>query len=111
MKMDVTAYLLELIKKEYKSVRQFSIAIGVPYSTIKSGLSNGIGGMAVDTIIKMCNALNIKVDELMSIQDKPAPQNAQEKELLEIYQKAKESDKAEVKTLLKIVDKLLGIDK
>jgi len=108
--MNSTEFVTSLIKQKYKSIRQFSIETGIPYTTIKSGLLKGIGGMAVDTIIKMCDALDIKVDDLMKTQEDPSPQNPEEKELLEIYQKAKQSDRADVKALLRAVDRLLKID-
>lgn len=58
--------LLELIKKQYKSVRQFAVAVGIPYSTIDSGLKRGVRGMSVDIVIKMCKALGITVEDLLS---------------------------------------------
>jgi DNA-binding Xre family transcriptional regulator len=68
--MNSSEYMNALIKKQYKSIRQFALAINVPYSTIKSGLNAGIGGMAVDTVIKMCNALNIRVEDLKEFNNK-----------------------------------------
>lgn len=62
--MDSTNYVRDLILEKYKSIRQFALAIHVPYSTIKSGLNAGIGGMAVETVIKMCNALDLRVEDL-----------------------------------------------
>lgn len=62
--MDSTEFLLKLIREQYKSIRQFAMAIGVPYSTVKSGINKGVGGMAVETVIKMCRALGIKVENL-----------------------------------------------
>ena len=49
------------IKRQYKSVRQFAAAIDIPQSTIISGLRKGIGGMAFDTVLKMCSALGVKL--------------------------------------------------
>ena len=49
------------IKRQYKSVRQFSAAIDVPQSTIISALRKGIGGMSFDTVVKICSALGIKL--------------------------------------------------
>lgn len=64
---DVTQHVLDLISKKYGSIRQFAMAIRVPYSTIKSGLKAGIEGMAVETVIKMCDGLDISVDDLKHI--------------------------------------------
>ena len=63
--MNTTEVILKLIKEKYKSVRQFSIAADIPYSTIKSGLKAGIGGMAVETVIKMCDVLDIKMESMV----------------------------------------------
>ena len=49
------------IKRQYKSVRQFAAALDIPQSTIISALRKGIGGTAFDTVVKMCEALGIKL--------------------------------------------------
>ena len=59
----LTQLITQEIKKQYKSVRAFSLAIGVPQTTVVSSLKNGIGGTGFDTVLKMCNALNIKVKD------------------------------------------------
>ena len=58
---ELTTTVKNEIKRKYKSVRQFSAATNIPQSTIISGLRKGIGGMAFDTVIKMCSALGIKL--------------------------------------------------
>lgn len=58
---ELTMTIKNEIKRKYKSVRQFAAAIDVPQSTIISGLRKGIGGMAFDTVVKMCSALGIKL--------------------------------------------------
>ena len=58
---ELTMTVKNEIKRQYKSVRQFSAAINIPQSTIISGLRKGIGGMAFDTVVKMCSALGIKL--------------------------------------------------
>ena len=58
---ELTMTVKSEIKRKYKSVRQFAAAIDVPQSTIISGLRKGIGGMAFDTVVKMCTALGIKL--------------------------------------------------
>ena len=49
------------IKRQYKSVRQFASVIDVPQSTIISAVRKGVSGTAFETVIKMCNALDIKL--------------------------------------------------
>lgn len=47
--------LKSAILSQYKSIRKFSEAVDIPNSTIVSALDNGIGGMAVDKVIKICD--------------------------------------------------------
>lgn len=48
------------IARQYKSVRQFAFAAGIPLSTINSALHNGIGGSSFDTVVEICRVLGIK---------------------------------------------------
>lgn len=52
------------ILDEYQSIRQFSIAANIPYSTIMTILSRGIGGASFDVVLNICKALNIDPAEL-----------------------------------------------
>ncbi len=56
----ITKLIKSEIKKQYKSVLQFSEKSGIPYSTLSNALSKGIGGTSYDTVIRICNLLNIK---------------------------------------------------
>ena len=56
----ITQLIRSEIKKQYKSVRKFSEKSGIPYSTISNALSKGIGGTSYETVIKICNILNLK---------------------------------------------------
>ncbi|MBR5279676.1 MAG: helix-turn-helix transcriptional regulator [Clostridia bacterium] len=59
--MDTITQLIKAeIKKQYKSVRQFSEKSGIPYSTLSNALSKGIGGTSYETVVKICNLLNLK---------------------------------------------------
>ncbi len=57
---NLTELIISEIKKQYKSVRQFSIRIGVPQTTVVSALKKGVNGTAYETVLKMCQALDIK---------------------------------------------------
>ena len=57
---NITQIIKTEIKKQYKSVRQFSEKSGIPYSTLSNALSKGIGGTSYETVIKICNLLNLK---------------------------------------------------
>lgn len=51
----------EILKSEilsqYKSVRQFSTKMNIPYSTLVTALDRGIEGMAYETVIRICSEL------------------------------------------------------
>ena len=53
----------QLLKKEiltqYKSVRQFSLDMKIPYSTLVTALDRGIEGMAYGTVIAICDKLDL----------------------------------------------------
>ena len=62
--MDIlTMAIKNEIKAQYRSVRKFSIAVGIPQSTIVSALHNGIGGTSYDTVLKICRKLSINLYE------------------------------------------------
>ena len=54
----------DLILKRYHSIREFSIATDIPYTTLDSILKRGIGNSSVTNVIKICKALGISVDAL-----------------------------------------------
>ena len=58
---DLCEKIKEEIKKQYKSVRQFSIVSGIPQTTVVSAIKNGIAGTAYETVLKMCNLLHIEL--------------------------------------------------
>jgi hypothetical protein len=55
----ITETVQAQIEEKYKSVRQFAIEAGIPYTTLKSALKHGIEGMAVETFIDICDRLDI----------------------------------------------------
>ena len=78
--MTVEEKLKEYILDRYDSLRQFTLAIDMSYSTFDSILKRGIGNSSVTNIIKICTELNISVDgladgEIVSFNDyvKPEP--------------------------------------
>ncbi len=58
---NLTAIISREIKRQYKSVRRFAISLGIPQTTVASTLKNGISGTAYSTVVKMCEALDIKL--------------------------------------------------
>ncbi|MEE1031187.1 MAG: helix-turn-helix transcriptional regulator [Ruminococcus sp.] len=52
------------ILDHYTSLRQFAVHNGIPYSTLMTLLTNGIGGASFDTIMQICKALHIDPYEI-----------------------------------------------
>lgn len=48
-----------LILDRYPSLRQFALAANIPYSTLLTLLSRGVGGASFDVIIQICNQLGL----------------------------------------------------
>lgn len=63
--------LKELILKRYHSIREFTIAIDIPYTTLDSIFRRGIGNSSVVNVIKICKALGISADALADGEIKP----------------------------------------
>jgi hypothetical protein len=57
---ELTLLIKKEIKRQDRSVRQFSMAIGIPQSTIVTALQKGIGGTSFSTIMTICKVLGIK---------------------------------------------------
>ncbi len=51
--------LRNLILDRYTSLRRFAIESDIPYSTLMTLLSRGIGGASFDVVIKICKKLKI----------------------------------------------------
>lgn len=48
-----------LILQRYPSLRQFAMEAGIPYSTLLTLLSRGIGGASFDVVVQICKRLNL----------------------------------------------------
>lgn len=62
--MTIEEKLKALILRRYHSIREFTIDIGIPYTTMMSIFERGIGNSSISNIIKICKALQISVDAL-----------------------------------------------
>lgn len=58
--------LRNYILSKYRSLREFSQKIDMPYSTINTIMKRGIDNSSVNNIIKICQALNISTDDLVN---------------------------------------------
>lgn len=97
-------YIKDLIKEKGYSVKSFAEHIGIPYSTLRSILSSGVGGASVDNAIRICQGLGITVDTLNKCETNPSvfSLSEKEKELISAYRSQPSIQIA--------VDRLLGIE-
>lgn len=68
--------LKDLILKRYHSIREFTLAIDMPYTTMDTILKRGIDNSNVSNVIKICKALGISADaladgEIVPIKNRP----------------------------------------
>ena len=91
--MTIEEKLKDLILNRYKSVLEFSNTADIPYTTVKSILSRGVGNASVNNVIKICKTLNISVDALADgkIQEKYYIDDKKSVELDDIVNRAKSS--------------------
>lgn len=62
--MTIEQKLKDLILSRYHSIREFTITIDIPYTTMDSIFRRGIGNSSVTNVIKICKALRISADAL-----------------------------------------------
>lgn len=58
--------LKEYILSKYRSIREFTIDTGMPYSTLDTILKRGIRNASIDNILKICQTLGISTDALVN---------------------------------------------
>ncbi|MBQ8159161.1 MAG: hypothetical protein IJ083_00295 [Clostridia bacterium] len=56
----ITQIIKDEILKQYGSLKRFSVASKIPYSTLSAALAKGIGGTAYGTVTKILGMLNIR---------------------------------------------------
>ena len=64
--MKIEDRIKQIILNKYRSIRAFTIAIGMPYSTFDSILQRGIENASITNIIRICKELDLDVDALAS---------------------------------------------
>ncbi len=103
----------EILKKEilrqYRSVRQFALEMGIPYSTLVTALERGIEGMAYGTVIKMCDKLGLNPVDFSSL-ERDASLGAQllENRVMQYYVKLNQTGRDKV---LELMDDFVQIEK
>lgn len=96
--MNKSEKLRHIILTKYSSIREFSKIVEIPSTTLTSALDKGIGGMAVDRIIKICSVLNIDIKTFEPLTDDTYQTNHLSKEettLLDNYNKLNDLGKKE----------------
>ncbi len=56
----ITELIKTEIKKQYGTLKKFSVVSEIPYSTLTNALTKGVGGTSYNTVIKICKLLNIR---------------------------------------------------
>ena len=51
--------LRNAILDRFASLRQFAVAANIPYSTLMTILTRGVGGASFDAVIAICKALDL----------------------------------------------------
>lgn len=104
--MKIEEKLEKFILTKYKSIMQFAKEINIPYTTVKGMFTRGIWGASVQNVTKICEVLEIEVDELIqgNIVEKSKSYNLSihEQKLITAYRKQPSMQDA--------VDRLLGIE-
>lgn len=88
--------LKDLILKRYHSVREFTIAHDIPYSTIHSIFRRGIDNSSVSNVIKICRALDISADaladgEISPVKDRTSAPTNDKIEITDILEDTKDA--------------------
>lgn len=81
--MDKAEVLKELIKKNYKSVKEFALDCNLPYTTVYTILQNGVSKANVNNVITICKKLNISVEQLYDMAKTKRNENNSPKKILE----------------------------
>ena len=103
----------EILKKEilgqYRSVRQFALEMGIPYSTLVTALERGIEGMAYGTVIKMCDKLSLNPVDFSSLErDTSLGAQLLENRVMQYYVKLNQVGRDKI---LELMDDFVQIDK
>ena len=58
-------FLRSLILDNYPSLRQFALEADIPYSSLMTILSRGVGGASFDVVMQICKILQIDPSALL----------------------------------------------
>ena len=109
LKMTKAEILKKEILRQYRSVRQFSMEMEIPYSTLVTALERGIEGMAYGTVIKMCDKLTLNPVDFTSLErDASLGAHLLENRVMQNYMKLNQAGREKV---LELMDDFVQIDK
>lgn len=60
-------HLRNRILDKYESLRRFALQADIPYSSVMTLLTRGIGGASFDTVMRICQVLDMDPAELYEI--------------------------------------------
>ena len=102
--MEVIMTKSQILKKsilaQYKSVRQFSLEMNIPYSTLVTALDRGIEGMAYGTVVRICDKLNLNPVTFASLEDATVSEKLLENRVMKYYVKLNNEGKEKVLGLM-----------
>jgi len=109
--MTLQEQLKTVILAQNKNLRTFCTKENIPHSTIRNILErpNGIGNSGVDTILKICNALNLDVESIptgtLRYKDLHYQETLEiiEKDLIEMYKLLNDEGKKRIRADLEIL--------
>ena len=65
--MNRELFLRNLILDQYPSLRQFALEADIPYSSLMTILSRGVGGASFDIVMQICKKLQIEPSVLLNV--------------------------------------------
>lgn len=98
--MDKTEKLKAAILKSYPSMQKFAETLGIPKTTLATGMKNGIGGMAFDKVIAMCLLLKIDPVTFEPVATGADSISISEYDIIKKYRSLGDDRKAEIKRAL-----------
>lgn len=72
--MEKAKILESLIKDQGYNLKTFAAKCEIPYTTLYGIIKNGVGRASVDNVIRICQQLGIKVEELEEMATEKRPQ-------------------------------------
>ena len=80
MQLKPEEIIRQRILQQYKSIRAFTQAIQVPYSTVDSLLKRGLSGSSAAVALKVCRALDLELEDLLPVLSQPPLSSSQDPE-------------------------------